>query len=233
MRLPCPRSLAVLMVLAGTTLTCGAGAEEYETLAAIAPTLAQSGEFVDFDTPWQDVTRTIGRALGRVERAEELVVELEERFATARAQHPSFEGATLASVNGATDGMYGFFASQDPRSRVFSSLGFEVPARFDEIAGEEFFGNVSGEQLELFDVDVVVWSQLAFNDGGRAGIENDPFGEQLDAADEGRMVFLEGTLDDALQFNSVLSLPLLLDEVVPMLAAAVDGDPATAVDTAA
>ncbi len=41
------------------------------------------------------------------------------------------------------------------------------------------------------------------------------------------MVFLEGSLQDASTFSSVLSLPFLLDEVIPMLAAAVDGDPAT------
>jgi iron complex transport system substrate-binding protein len=35
-----------------------------------------------------------------------------------------------------------------------------------------------------------------------------------------------------MSFVTVLSLPYLIDEVVPMLAAAVDGDPATAVPAA-
>jgi iron complex transport system substrate-binding protein len=41
------------------------------------------------------------------------------------------------------------------------------------------------------------------------------------------MIFIDGVLDDALQFNTVLSLPFLLQQVAPMLAAAVDGDPET------
>ncbi len=207
----------------------GMSADDYDTLSAIAPTVAQSGDHVDYGMPWQDVTVTVGRALGREDRAEQLVAEIEERFETARAEHPEFEGATVASVTGATGGEYGFFASQDPRARFFASLGFDTPDAFDEIAGDQFYGYVSAERLDLFDTDAVVWQQLAFNDGGRAGIESDPFVQQLDAAGEGRMVFLEDELDDAFGFNTVLSLPFVLDELVPMLAAALDGDPATAV----
>ncbi len=41
------------------------------------------------------------------------------------------------------------------------------------------------------------------------------------------MVYVGGELDDALQFSTVLSLPFLLDELVPMLEATLDGDPNT------
>jgi len=46
---------------------------------------------------------------------------------------------------------------------------------------------------------------------------------------EGRDIFLaeKGTLYEATSFISVLSIPLLVDELVPKLAAAADGDPAT------
>jgi len=49
---------------------------------------------------------------------------------------------------------------------------------------------------------------------------------------EGREVFIDSygtTLGGATSFVTVLSLPYLLDELVPRLAAAVDGDPATVV----
>ena len=47
---------------------------------------------------------------------------------------------------------------------------------------------------------------------------------------EGREVFLESTgdpLGGATSFVTALSLPFLLDGLVPQLAAAIDGDPAT------
>ena len=52
----------------------------------------------------------------------------------------------------------------------------------------------------------------------------------LPVHDEGREVRLatDGALAGG-SFISVLSLPVILDQLVPMLAAAVDGDPATEV----
>jgi hypothetical protein len=47
----------------------------------------------------------------------------------------------------------------------------------------------------------------------------------LDATQEGRVLFLDGELDDALQINSVLSLPVLLEGIEPMLVSALEGDP--------
>ena len=42
-------------------------------------------------------------------------------------------------------------------------------------------------------------------------------------------MFTDFELSGAFSFSSPLSIPFLLDELVPKLAAAVDGDPATAV----
>ncbi len=203
--------------------------EEYETLTEIAPVLAQGDAFPDFGVPWNEMTLAVGRVLGRQARAQQLVADVEARFEAVRSQHPGFQGRSLVLASPPKGGQYGYFNASNRRAEVFTSLGFEVPAELVDIAGEEFSGTISAEQLELFDTDVIVWQQLG--DDGRATVEADPFVQQLDAAPQGRMVFLEGTLGDASVFSSVLSLPFLLDGVVPMLAAAVDGDPATAVPT--
>ncbi len=57
-------------------LYSGMTEEEYRLLSQIAPTVAPSPDFPDFAIPWQEQTRIIGRALGRRERAEELVAEV-------------------------------------------------------------------------------------------------------------------------------------------------------------
>lgn len=59
--------------------------QQYATLSTIAPTLVEGAEYVGFGMPWQETTRTIGRALGRTERAEELVAEVEGGFAEAHS----------------------------------------------------------------------------------------------------------------------------------------------------
>lgn len=69
--------------------------EQYATLSEIAPTVAPSGEYPEYGMPWQETTRMVGAALGRPERAEELIGEVEQRFADAAAAHPEFDGLEM------------------------------------------------------------------------------------------------------------------------------------------
>ena len=62
---------------------------EYDLLSAIAPTIAQPSEFVDYGTPWQEQTRIVGRAVGKVQLAEDLVTSIEDRYASICASTPS------------------------------------------------------------------------------------------------------------------------------------------------
>lgn len=68
--------------------------------------------------------------------------------------------------------------------------------------------------------------------GPQDEITKNPVFGRLDAVKEDRVIFLDLTdqFAGALGFASVLSLPFLLDEAVPTLAAAIDGDPATKVE---
>lgn len=209
-------------------LYSGMTEEDYGTLSEIAPTVAQSGEFIDYGMPWQETTMMIGRTLGREGRAEELVADVEGRFEAAREAHPGFEGKSLAVATYSED-TFGVFASEDPRSRFFTSLGFVIPEEFDELAGDSFFADISVERADLLDADVLVWDQLSFVDGGRETIESDPIIRQLDVMREGRAIYLEGDVEDAFGWNTILSLPFALDGIVPMLEGAVDGDPDTEV----
>lgn len=203
--------------------------QEYETLSRIAPTLAQSADHIDFGMPWDEMTLSVGRALGRERQATDLVEGVKEQFNVAREAHPEWEGKTVVVGAPRGDGQFGFVASEDARARVFTRLGFVVPEELDEIAGEQFWGEISLERADLLDQDLIVFHQMAWVEGGREAIESDPLLSQLDAMKEGRVLYVEGTLDDALQFGTVLSLPFLLDNIVPMLEAAMDGDPDTEV----
>lgn len=203
---------------------------EYATLSQIAPTVAQSADYVDFGVPWQEQTRVIGRVLGLEERANELVAQTEARFAEVRAAHPEFEGKTSVIAAPASDGQFFFSGTEHERQRVLTSLGFTLPQELATLAGDAFYGTISGEQLPQLDTDVMVWT---INAEQRATLEENAIYQQLRAVREGRTVFLDtsGTSGDlvgpALVFSSVLSLPIVFDQLVPQLSAAVDGDPGT------
>jgi iron complex transport system substrate-binding protein len=207
-------------------IAINAGLEKgaYERLSRIAPTVAQSGDFIDFGMPWQDQTRLVGRALGREDRAEQVIAEVEAKFERARSAHPEFAGKTAILAYGGPDG-YGAYSTQDTRSRFFADLGFKTPERVDRLAGKSFFAQFSQEQFRLMDQDVVVMY------GKRSDIEGNDVVGRLDAVRDDRTIYLDLTdqFAGALGFASALSLSYLLDEAPDQLAAAVDGDPGTPV----
>lgn len=201
--------------------------EEYDRLSQIAPTLARPADHIDYGVPWQEHTRLIGRAVGKPELAERLVADVEDQFAAARAEHPEFsEASAVAGLVGNARGEYSAYGPNDVRGRFLTSLGFEIPAEITEAAGDSFYASISPERIGLFDADVALWSIAGPEQ--RDLLADDEIYQSLRVAQEGRDVFVEYVpLGGALSFSTVLSLPTALDEVVPRLAAALDGDPAT------
>lgn len=199
--------------------------QSYQTLSEIAPTVAQPGDHVDYGIPWQELTRTVGTILGESEQADQLVGDLEERFGSIRDQHPEFVGAT-SSIAVPSEGIY-VYGFKVANGRLLSSLGFAQPDELAEMIGDADGTELSLERVEVLDLDVLVWLD--------ATEETPPLNEelyqQLDVHQEGREVFIDSSSEvgGAMSFSSVLSLPLLLDELVPLLEAAIDGDPATPV----
>lgn len=220
----------------GTDLILGVNSglteQEYETLSEIAPTVAQANGYADFGAPWQEITRTVGRALGREEQAEGLIPAIEARFEQARAEHPEFEGATglLAAI--VNDGSFYIYA-EGPAPRFLISLGLELPPA----AAELFTGDdrapvqISRERLDVLEADVLV---LGLYGADKARLADDPIYQALDVAREGRDILLPelSLANGALSFGSVSSLPIALDEMAPRLAAAIDGNPETEVSPA-
>ncbi len=177
--------------------------------------------------PWQELTRTVGTAVGRSAEADALVTEVEADIAATAAEHPEFAGATALTVT-PFEGYY-VYGPQDPRSRFLADLGFEIPPAIGELTGDQFGATVSREQIGLLDTDVLVW--ITEGDVGQDSIQSDPLYAGFEVVTQGRDVFVndaaEPELHGATSFQSVLSIPVLLEDQVPRMSAAVDGDPAT------
>lgn len=203
----------------------GISEAEYQTLSDIAPTITQTDEYLDYGVPWQVTTETLGKALGRSEQATELVTDIEGQFAAAREANPQWADMTAVVVAGdpqSDSGGLGFFSSQDPRARFFDLLGFQSLPALDEIAGDLFYGTVSREQLDLVDTDLLIWDQLQYVEGGAATVQADPLVAQLSVVSEERAVYLDGELENAFGWQSPLSLPFALAEMLPALEAATE-----------
>jgi len=206
----------------------GLAKKDYATLSKIAPTIAQPPGQVDWGSSWQDEILTVGRAVGKPEEAKRLHDEAAATLAEAAREHPEFKGQTGA-VATPYQGIY-VYGPQDARTRLLGDLGFTFPEPLRSVGGdEEFGGQLSAEKVDLLDVGALVWFA---EPGPAAKLRNNRVYSRLKVRTEGRDIFLaeKGTLYEATSFISVLSIPLLVDELVPRLAAAVDGNPGTKTD---
>lgn len=209
-------------------LYSGLTEDQYETLARIAPTVAQDGRFVDYGMPWEEMSLTIGRILGQEEQAKELISEIKTRLDEEAEQHPEFAGTSAVVAYPGTDGKIGIYSPQDPRSRFLTELGFTIPNEIAELTGDSFYAEISPEQIQLLDHDVLVW----YAGGGlgpdlRTDLANNQLYQELGVVKRGGDLIMDELPGDALSWSTVLSLPFAIDRLVPQLAAVADDDPAT------
>jgi iron complex transport system substrate-binding protein len=189
---------------------------DYDRLSAIAPTVAQPDE--DGAT-WQEQTLTTGQALGKAAEARQLVTDTEQRFTDAVAAHPEFAGKTVTvGLWGIDSGVYALGAD-DLRQRFWTGFG---------LTGSAPSGSVAPESFGELEADVVVIMGAT-----RADLANQPTFQALPAAQQNRVIYTGdfGTeINGAIGMSSPLALPVAIDLATPRLAAALDGNPATATD---
>ncbi|SBT90766.1 iron complex transport system substrate-binding protein [Streptomyces sp. DI166] len=203
--------------------------EQYESLSKFAPVVAQPKEYNDYGVPWQEQTETIGKALGKEAEAEAAVKKTEDAIAAAVKEHPEFAGKT-GVVATPYEGMF-VFGSQDSRSHLLTDLGFELPKDLDKAIGDQFGANISKERTDLLDQDAIVWL-VGDVEKDAAKLHKDASYKDLKVVGEGREVYVNETSDygNAVSMGTVLSLPYVVERLVPQLAAAVDGKPDTKVE---
>jgi ABC-type Fe3+-hydroxamate transport system substrate-binding protein len=203
--------------------------EQYETLSKFAPVVAQPKEYNDYGVPWQQQTEIIGKALGKAAEATKLVDGVEADFATAKQEHPEFAKATAVMAT-PYEGTF-VYGSQDTRSHLLTDLGFSLPDGLDKLIGDTFGANISKERTDLLDQDVAVWI-LTDTTSAVTKLHADKLYGDLNVVKQGREVFIPETSDygNAVSLSTLLSIPYVLERLVPQLAAAVDGKTATKVE---
>lgn len=129
--------------------------DQYALLSGIAPTIAYSGDA--WSSPWQDVTRTVGKALGKSAEAETLITETEDWLASEFAKHPKLAEVTFASAND-YDGAMAVYAPLDARMKFLTNLGLRLDPSVTELAPDdgEFIFNLSYEVFDSLKADIFV-----------------------------------------------------------------------------
>ncbi|MEU8349418.1 iron-siderophore ABC transporter substrate-binding protein [Streptomyces sp. NPDC048845] len=195
--------------------------EQYETLSEIADVVAQPKDHADYGAPWQEMTRQIGRALGKEDEAKKKIADVDARFEAVRGKHPEFADTTLAVADSFEAGKYSAFTSTDPKSIFFSELGFKLEPEIDTLAKPGWnVAELSAEKLDVLDVDRLVWVTSSTEANDR--IKAEPFYRKLEVSQEKRDLFVpyqDPDIGAAFSFNTVLSIPYAIDEIEPLLTA--------------
>jgi iron complex transport system substrate-binding protein len=192
--------------------------EQYDTLSKIAPVVAQPKGFEDYQAPWQDMTRLAGQALGKSGQVDELIKGIDEKFAAARAAHPEFAGKSAVVADAYQPGTYSVFSPNDPKMLFLTQLGFVVPDKVKEAVGTENVVDLSYERLDVIDVDRLVW--LIADPASTEQVKNEALYRNLKVVQDKRDLFVpydEPPIGAAMSFNTVLSIPYALDQMLPLL----------------
>ncbi|MFI5712728.1 iron-siderophore ABC transporter substrate-binding protein [Kribbella sp. NPDC051620] len=190
----------------------------YTKLSQIAPTVAYPG--APWQTTWQDQTTIIGKALGKSAEADKLVAGISALTAKAAADHPEFKGKTL-SILSYGDENYAYMPG-DPRVQIMNEMGFVNAPGIEALektnTKKEFALTVSKERLNDLDADVVV--------GYIDGLTPEKFAADkvyasLPAYKKGSAYLMtDQQVISGMSAVSVLSVPWVLDKILPGLAKA-------------
>jgi iron complex transport system substrate-binding protein len=197
----------------------GVDAAIYDWLSAIAPTIPQSGGAAFFED-WKDQANTIGIATYQRDAMKALITAVDEKFVAAGTAHPQFKDKRAVLLAGTPWG--GAITATLPgwRTDFLTQMGFVVPDSLTAFAqGDRARIPLEqvGAALDDADADVVIWTTES--DAEQAALLADP----AIAAQQSRNVFTTRELAGAMAFSSPLSLPVVADQLPPLLTRALGG----------
>ena len=207
--------------------------EQYDALSKIAPVIALPKGYPTWGAPWQEQLKVMDLATtGDTEKSDKIIADLEAKFASVRTAHPEFAGKTGTIVY-YNEGNFLSYGPEDSASRFMVSLGLTFPPDLMGLSGDDNAINISAENIRLIDQDVMIWPIDGHGENSQDIVVAMPLYLNTRLAREGRSVWLNdgsGIYSAAISYQSPLSMDYLLDKVPPMVAAALDGDPATKMD---
>ncbi|GAB2728301.1 iron-siderophore ABC transporter substrate-binding protein [Streptomyces bullii] len=193
--------------------------EQYDTLSQFTKVVAQPKGHDDYQAPWQDMTRQIGKALGKTEQTEKLIDDVDAHFKAVRDEHPEWKGKTVTVGEPYEPGKFAAFSPNDPKVVFLKEMGFTTSEKYRKALGKQNVADLSVERLDVMEADRTVW--LGTPETEKA-LKADSLYKKTKVHQEKRDLFLPYDSPDigaALSFNTVLSIPYAIDQVVPKLEA--------------
>lgn len=196
--------------------------DDFKNLSAIAPVVSAEQSMDEYgNEPWQDMLRTLGKALDLSDRAEKVIQDNEDLLKKTRDEHPEFGGKTATyTIWRSGDLGLGYTTSPDSRATAFlSDIGFAKNPLAEKFPRG---GTVSPEQYGLIDADALIVADSSKDD--LATLTDNPLYKAVPAVKDGHVSYIgggSGSAGFAMAWAFVLLGPLgtkyVVDNLVPEL----------------
>ena len=190
----------------------------YDTLSAIAPTIAPPAGVKPYGVAWEQMTTMVSTAVGRADDGQRLIAETKALLAKTADANPQFDKKTFV-VAAPYQGKLGYYEKSDIRAQLLHEIGLVDNKLVAGRDAADFFSTLSGEQAAQLDADVLIM----FGDAGTTKdsvLKTFPTLAAVPAVKDGRLIYLtDSQTSMAFSTASVLSIPVALDAVVPKVKA--------------
>ncbi len=189
----------------------GLDQDTYQKLAAIAPTLPQTGDA--FFEPWKEQATAIGEAVFQSGQMKSLISGVDKAFAAVADKYPHFKNKRVLLLQGRfhDDSVV---ATTGWRAEFLTQMGLAVPENVTAMSDDQQRALISHDKITstLDGTDVLIW--LTENPADEAALMANPDV----AAARSRSVFTTKDQAGAIAYASPLSYPLVADQLPGLIA---------------
>lgn len=190
-------------------------AARHERLTQIAPTVGVPQGADNYLTSPTQQMEMISTALGKAEQGKSLLAEVDAAFAKVAADHPDWKGRTVAAAT-RTSESWGAYIKGSDRVTFLENLGFVQSPTVAGLktSGTGFSVNVSSEQLDQLDADLIVAFPISVP---TTSITDDPLWRKVPAVSAGHAVVIDGELSSAYSLGTTLATTYAIQQLVPQI----------------
>lgn len=196
-------------------INAGVDADTYQKLSAIAPTVPQQDGDAFFE-PWKDQATTIGQAVFRSDQMKSLIDAVDKQFIAVGAQNPRWKAKKALLMQGNLFQGTVVATAAGWRTDFLNQMGLVIADTIKPFITDHR-AVIPREQIKtvLDSADVVIWTTESPDE--QKVLLADPDVAASQATARNRHIFTTKDQAGAIAFSSVLSYPLVADQLPPLI----------------
>lgn len=196
-------------------INAGVDADTYQKLSAIAPTVPQSDGDAFFE-PWKDQAIAIGQAVFQADQMKSLIDAVDKQFAAVAQKNPQWQGKKALLMQGTVWQGTVVATLAGWRTDFLNQMGLVIADSIKPF-GSDHRAVIPRDHIKavLDSADVLIWSTESPDD--QKALLADPEIAASQATAQNRHIFTTKDQAGAIAFSSVLSYPLVADQLPPQI----------------